>query len=116
MAGTANSGRRKDKPFRDAIMFALSKIEKLEDGTEHKRLDLLAEATVKKALTGDVPAIKEIADRVDGKVPQGVIGGDDDDPAIKMVNEIRRTIVDPKPDTGNPDSTDIQATPGPGQT
>lgn len=31
---------------------------------------------------GDVQAIREIADRLDGKVPQGVIGGDPDDPPI----------------------------------
>ena len=95
MAGNANSGRRKDKPFRDAIMLALNKIEMLDDGTETKRLNLLAEATVKKALTGDVPAIKEVADRVDGKVPQGVIGGEDDDPAVKVLQQIERLIVDP---------------------
>ena len=95
MAGNANSGRRKDKPFRDAIMLALNKIEMLDDGTETKRLNLLAEATVKKALTGDVPAIKELADRVDGKVPQGVIGGEDDDPAVKVLHQIERLIVDP---------------------
>lgn len=100
MAGNANSGRRKDKPFRDAIMLALNKIEMLEDGTETKRLNLLAEATVKKALTGDVPAIKEVADRVDGKVPQGVIGGEDDDPAVKVLHQIERLIVDPSNTNG----------------
>ena len=85
MAGNANSGKRKEKPFRDAIMLALNRIEKLEDGTEVRRLDLLAENAVKKAISGDVPAFKEIFDRVDGKVPQGVVGGEDDDPALKVV-------------------------------
>lgn len=31
---------------------------------------------------GDPVAIKELADRLDGKVPQGVIGGEDDDNPI----------------------------------
>lgn len=113
MAGNANSGRRKDKPFRDAIMLALNKIEKLDDGSETKRLNLLAEATIKKALSGDVPAIKEVADRVDGKVPQGVVGGDDDDNPIALLHRIENLIVDPSP--SNPDSEGVQATSEPGE-
>lgn len=31
---------------------------------------------------GDIPAIKEIADRLDGKVAQAIIGGDEDDNPI----------------------------------
>jgi len=33
---------------------------------------------------GDVPSIKEIADRLDGKVPQGVIGGDEGDAPVEI--------------------------------
>jgi len=56
-------------------------------------LDRLLAALIAKAQEGDVPAIKEIFDRVDGKVPQSVIGGDDDDPAINLVHRIERVIV-----------------------
>lgn len=38
------------------------------------KLRKVADALVDKAMTGDVPAIKEIADRLDGKVPQSVEG------------------------------------------
>jgi hypothetical protein len=38
------------------------------------KLRKVADALVDKALTGDVPAIKEIADRLDGKVPQAIEG------------------------------------------
>jgi len=103
MAGTANSGRRKDKPFRDAIMFALNKIEKLEDGTEQKRLDALAEATVKKALTGDVSAIKEIGDRVDGKPAQQIDLGNVEGEEFKTVTRIENVIID----AANPDGEDV---------
>lgn len=48
----------------------------------------VAQALVDKARSGDVQAIKEVADRLDGKVPQGLIGGDEDDNAIKIVNKI----------------------------
>lgn len=37
---------------------------------------------------GDPVAIKELADRLDGKVPQGVIGGDDEDNPVKLVAKI----------------------------
>ncbi len=36
------------------------------------KLRAVADALVKKAIEGDVPAIREIGDRIDGKVPQGV--------------------------------------------
>lgn len=35
-----------------------------------KNVDALAKALLKKALSGDVPALKEIGDRVDGKAVQ----------------------------------------------
>lgn len=65
------------------------------------KLRAVADALVTKALTGDVPAIKEIADRLDGKVPQAVIGGDEDDPAINMVTRVIREIVRPQPNNTN---------------
>lgn len=99
MAGNANSGRRKDKPFRDALMLALNRIHAAKDGSERKKLETLAEQLVTEGLGGNVPAIKEIADRVDGKVPQGVIGDNDEDP-VTMLHRIENVIVDP----ANPDS------------
>lgn len=39
-----------------------------------KKLDLLAKALVNAGLDGDVSALKEIGDRLDGKVPQAVTG------------------------------------------
>jgi hypothetical protein len=47
-------------------------------------LNAVALALVKKAKDGDVQAIKELADRLDGKVTQP-IGGDDDLPPVKMI-------------------------------
>ncbi len=48
----------------------------------------IAEALVDKARSGDVQAIKEVADRLDGKVPQGLIGGDEGDPELKLIVNI----------------------------
>jgi hypothetical protein len=47
----------------------------------------VADALVSKAIDGDIAAIKEIADRLDGKVPQG-IGGDPDNPLMVAVTQI----------------------------
>lgn len=58
------------------------------------RLRDIADALVTKAAEGDIPAIKEVADRLDGKVPQAVIG--DEDNPLHFVAAITRTIVDAK--------------------
>lgn len=58
------------------------------------KLRAVAEALVNKALTGDVPAIKEIADRLDGKVPQALVGDDNENP-INVVAKVIREVVRP---------------------
>jgi hypothetical protein len=44
-----------------------------------------------------VSAIKEVFDRGYGKAKQPLIGGDDDDPAMKMVAAIEWRVVDSRP-------------------
>lgn len=78
MAGNANSGGKAAKPFRDALRMELAAV-----GEDSKALRLIARQLIATASEGKMDAIKELADRIDGKVPQGVIGGDGDDPAIK---------------------------------
>lgn len=56
------------------------------------KLRAVADALVEKAMSGDVPAIREIGDRLDGKVPQGIIGGGEDDAPL-LVSVIERRIV-----------------------
>lgn len=73
----------KDKPFRDALRMTIA-----EAGDDLPALRRIALALVEKAASGDVQAIKEIGDRLDGKVAQAVIGGDDDDPAIRTITQI----------------------------
>ena len=73
------NGRPKSKPFADALRAALKAA-----GDDSKTLETVAQALVTKANTGDVAAIKEIADRLDGKVPQGLIGGEEGDPEIRV--------------------------------
>ena len=71
MAGNANSGQRKDKLVRDALMLAVSRIQE-GDPEGRKKLAIAAAAVVEKAVEGDLQAFKEIADRIDGRAPQSV--------------------------------------------
>jgi hypothetical protein len=66
----------------------------LERIEERKLWPQLMDALLTKALDGDVPAIKEVFDRVDGKAPQDInLGGQDDNPLV--VQKIVREIVKP---------------------
>lgn len=87
MAGNANSGRKQEKPFRDALRMEIAAA-----GENNRVLRSIARALLEKAESGDLQAIKELADRTDGKVPQAVVGDADEDP-INLVSEIRRVIV-----------------------
>lgn len=98
MAGRPSGSQNKDKPFRDALRMEIA--EAAEDRRDLRRI---ARKLLSKAEEGDVQAIREVADRLDGKVPQAVIGDSESDP-INVISEIRRVIVD-KP--GNPDGTDL---------
>lgn len=89
------SGRPKTKPFKEAIRRAVEAA-----GTDTEKLDRLATALYAKALEGDVSAIREIGDRLDGKVAQAIIGGDEEDPAVQHIHRIERVIVRPKDSNG----------------
>ena len=88
MAGNANSGRRQEKPFRDALRMELAAI-----GEDSKALREIARALIVSAAEGKMDAIKEVADRIDGKVPQAIVGDDEADP-INILQRIERVIVD----------------------
>lgn len=87
MAGNANSGRRQEKPFADALRMEIAAA-----GEDHRRLRRIAAALLDKAESGDMQAIKELADRTDGKAIQQVDHGSDPDRPVHHV--IERRIVD----------------------
>lgn len=70
--------------FRDALLAALKKA----DG-DIERIQRVADTLVDKAMGGDVQAIKEIADRVDGKVPQAIVGDEEEAPVRLQLIQIR---------------------------
>lgn len=70
MSGATNhkGGRKSDKLWRDALIVAAKRTD--EDGRVY--LAKIAEKCVEAAASGDISAMKEIGDRIDGKAPQSV--------------------------------------------
>lgn len=58
-------GRQAEKPFADALRMELAAA-----GEDHKALRRVARSLLKEAETGNLQAIKELADRTDGKPAQ----------------------------------------------
>lgn len=79
-------GGRKDKPFRDALLRAIK-----SKGPDDKALVMVAHSLLRQSQKGNVAAIKEVADRLDGKVPQGIIG----DEGGPLVLQVIRYVVEP---------------------
>ena len=89
-------GAKSDKIWRDAIMRAVRRLDGDEaprDAKPEQRLERLADMLVSKGLDGEVPALREIGDRLDGK-PAQAITGEIENP-LNIIHEIRRTIVRP---------------------
>ena len=63
------NGRAKDKLWADAIRIAVNEAYEVGD---KKKLRVLADKLVDKALEGEIAAMKEIGDRLDGKPAQSV--------------------------------------------
>ncbi len=57
----ANTKGRKDKPFKDALAMELKAA-----GDDHKALRRIAKSLIEQAQAGDIQAIKEVANRLDG--------------------------------------------------
>lgn len=88
----ARRGNKPDKLMRDALILALMR--EGGDGAA-KKLNLIAGKLVEKALGGDISAIKEICDRVDGRPTQPA--GEEDMPQnitrIERVTFMRRAWI-----------------------
>ncbi len=77
-------GRSREKPWRDAINRA---VKRHAEG-DLQALDRAADKLVLSAIAGDMDAMKEIGDRLDGKPAQAIIGGDENDPPVNIVNRV----------------------------
>ncbi len=81
---TPSKGGKPDKLWRDALMRAVNRA--AEKGKKTKRLDQLADVCVAEGLKGNMPAITEIGNRLDGR-PIATVAGDQDQPH-KLIVEI----------------------------
>ncbi len=66
-------GSKSDKIWSDAVRRAVKRV---QAGTKTKRLEKLADKLVDEGIAGNVAALKEIGDRLDGKSVQAVVGED----------------------------------------
>ena len=85
--GNKNAAGPRDRVFSDAVRRAAF----ANDG---ERLRALAERLLDKAGEGDVSALREAADRIEGKVPQALEHSGPEGEAIK-VEKIVREVVKP---------------------
>ncbi len=82
-------GPKSDKLWRDALMRAVKR--RAGGRGNPQKIELIADICVDEALKGEMAAIKEIGDRLDGKATQGVeIKGE------LKISKIEVVIVDPK--------------------
>ena len=79
-APIGNSNSAKGRLWADAIKRAVAR---KHNGDLNHGLDTLAEKLIEAVIAGDLPAIKEFGDRMDGKPAQAVVGGSEDDEPIK---------------------------------
>ena len=90
-AQPGNANATKGKPWREAIDRALARAAEQDD---FRSLNRLADKLLEKAGEGDLGALKELGDRLDGRPAQSVtLGGDAENPV--RLEQIVRKIVDP---------------------
>lgn len=77
-APIGNKNATKNKPWAEAINRALL----AEDG---QKLRALAERLIERAIEGDVPALKEVGDRMDGKPAQAITNADGGNLVLEVV-------------------------------
>jgi hypothetical protein len=93
MAGNngVRRGEQRDKPFREALRMEIAAA-----GENFKRLRVVARALLAKAETGDVSAIREIGDRLDGKPAQALEHTGADGGAIELDHMVDVTKLSPE--------------------
>jgi hypothetical protein len=76
-------GQQRDKLYREALRLELA-----EMGVDLKKLREIARAHIEKAAGGDMQAIKELRDTLDGRPAQLLERDGPDTPVIRFVREI----------------------------
>ena len=85
-------GQQRDKPYREALRMELAAA-----GEDMKKLREIAKVHIARCEAGDMQAIKELADRLDGKPGQSLEHSvPDREPLTKIVREIVHTWPSPE--------------------
>jgi hypothetical protein len=87
-------GQQRDKIYREALRLELAD---MSEGVDLKKLRQIARAHIEKAASGDMQAIKDLADRLDGRPVQILEhGGPDSNPITKIVTEFVHVNLSPE--------------------
>lgn len=90
----APRGPKSDKLWADAVRLAVNREGEDDEGKIRKRLNIIADNLARMAMSGDMQAIKEVGDRLDGRPAQAIQhSGDGEKGEI-----VFRTIYEAKPD------------------
>jgi hypothetical protein len=83
-------GPKSDKLWSQAVRIAAFREYEDPDtpGERRKALNIIAENLVKSAMAGDMQAIKEIGERLDGKAPQALIHANDPENPLTRPDEL----------------------------
>lgn len=81
-APLGNQNAAKAKIWHAAILRALERRKPANERIQ--AIDELADKLLDLVAAGDLPALKEFGDRLDGKPAQSIIGGGEDDPPIRV--------------------------------
>ncbi len=90
-SGNPKGRPKSSKLFKDALNLAVHErmdekpLRGVETGDKTK-LRRIAEVLVENAMDGNIPAIKEVADRLDGKAPQAIVGDDNPLTVVGQIN------------------------------
>lgn len=87
-APQGNQNARKQRYISDALRRKLAQ--------DPERAARIAEKVLQDAEAGNYQAFKELLDRTEGKAPQPLTGGDDDDNPIRTISEVLLRAVDVK--------------------
>jgi hypothetical protein len=94
MATRRTLGRDRDKMLRDALLISLNR--GVDKGNSTKRFQKVADALVDAAMKGELTALREIFDRVDGKFPKGTVGNGKKVPGELRIRWLTKADLPPK--------------------
>ena len=88
-----------DRRWSDAVRLAVSRNGMDQDGKTRKRLSIIADKLCTLAMEGDIQAIKEIGDRIEGKPTQTIQGPGEN--GEHLITGVEVTFVRPNPTPTN---------------